>query len=201
MRTFSVVFFLALAISVSIAGPIERALDGVDEFFHALSGGDGYLAIGDLAARMAASGKTQEGANIEDNIKMFDINDDAQLDSAEFANMIRYDFDHFVNPHTIDYFHVLDANGDGVISKVEFEEDVLAIETALGLEGDQDSTDTYFDTIDSNGDGNIQVWEFFSLPNVQLNRFTCAWKCISTGLTLGQSIGGWLSNNVYSWGY
>ena len=55
------------------------------------------------------------------------MNDDAQLDSAEFANMVEYDFDHFVNPHTIDYFHALDSNGDGVISKSEFSDDVLAI--------------------------------------------------------------------------
>ena len=75
------------------------------------------------------------------------------------------------------------------------------LETALGVEGDQDSTDTYFETIDSNGDGNLQVWEFFGIPNVQLSRFKCPWKCISAGLTLGQSIGGWLSNNVYNWGY
>ena len=59
--------------------------------------------------------------------KKFDLNDDAQLDSAEFANMVEYDFDHFVNPHTIDYFHALDSNGDGVISKSEFSDDVLAI--------------------------------------------------------------------------
>ena len=41
--------------------------------------------------------------------------------------MVEYDFDHFVNPHTIDYFHALDSNGDGVISKSEFSDDVLAI--------------------------------------------------------------------------
>ena len=75
------------------------------------------------------------------------------------------------------------------------------LETALGVEGDQDSTDTYFETIDSNGDGNLQVWEFFGIPNVQLSRFKCPWKCISAGLTLGQSIGGWLSDNVWDWGY
>ena len=50
--------------------PVERALDGVDEFFHALSAGEGYIAVDDLAARMAASGKTRDGANIEENIKM-----------------------------------------------------------------------------------------------------------------------------------
>ena len=53
-----------------IAGPVERALDGVDEFFHAISAGEGFIAVDDLAARMAASGKTREGANIEENIKM-----------------------------------------------------------------------------------------------------------------------------------
>ena len=76
-----------------------------------------------------------------------------------------------------------------------------SLETALGVDGDQDSTDAYFETIDSNGDENLQVWEFFGIPNVQLNRFKCNWKCISAGLSLGQSIGGWLSDNVFSWGY
>ena len=59
--------------------------------------------------------------------KKFDSNDNAQLDLAEFANMMKYDFDHFVNPHTIDYFHALDGNDDGVISKLEFLDDLHAM--------------------------------------------------------------------------
>ena len=120
--------------------------------------------------------------------KKFDINDDAQLDSAEFANMIEYDFDHFVNPHTLEYFQKLDANGDGLLSKVEFLVDVVAIETALGVDADQSEIHSYFDTIDSNGDGNLQVWEFYAIPNAQTDRFVCGGLCIA--VVFGSAIGG-----------
>ena len=75
------------------------------------------------------------------------------------------------------------------------------LETALGVEGDQDSTDTYFETIDSNGDGNLQVWEFLSLQNVQLpndNLDRGFWGNVKTAFGIGQQAGGWLRDNVYN---
>ena len=87
--------------------------------------------------------------------------------------MIEYDYGHFINPHTLDYFQTLDANGDGLLSKLEFLVDVVAIETALGVDVDQGEIQSYFDTIDSNGDGNLQVWEFYAIPNANIDRFVC----------------------------
>ena len=118
---------------------------------------------------------------------------DAKLDSTEFANMIEYDYGHFINPHTLDYFQTLDANGDGLLSKLEFLVDVVAIETALGVDVDQGEIQSYFDAIDSNGDGNLQVWEFYAIPNAKIDRFVCGGLCIGGAVVFGSAIGGWFS--------
>merc|ERR1712062_938258 len=109
--------------------------------------------------------------DIEGAIAMFDINGDAQLDSTEFDGMMEHAREHFINPHTIDFFQTFDSNGDGHLSKLEFLVDVVAIETALGVDIDQGEIQSYFDTIDSNGDGNLQVWEFYAIPNAKVDRF------------------------------
>merc|ERR1712066_131503 len=189
MRTFSATFFLAFAVSISIA--VARR-DGLDDFFHALDkDGHGYIACGDLATRIEASGKIPEGANTESNLRKFDANGDANLDSAEFTSMIEFDMDHFVNPRTLDFFKTMDANGDDCISKLEFLVDVVAIETALGVDVDGHEIDSYFDKIDSDGDGNIQVWEFYAIPNAPVDRLACGGLCVFAGTALVAAFDAW----------
>ena len=93
--------------------------------------------------------------------------------------MMEYDKEHFINPHTLDFFQTLDSNGDGQLSKLEFLVDVVAIETALGVDIDQDGISSYFDAIDSNKDGNIQLGEFYAIPNAQTDRAACGGLCIA----------------------
>jgi len=182
MRTLSATFFLAFAVSSSIASDFFLALD---------KDGDGNVAVEDFASRMGASGKLPVGVNIEDAIAMFDANGDAQLDSTEFDYMMEYDSDHFINPHTLDFFETLDSNGDGHLSKLEFLVDVVAIETALGVDIDQDGISSYFDTIDSNGDGNIQLGEFYAIPNAQTDRFVCGGFCIAGAIAGASGLWGY----------
>ena len=92
---------------------------------------------------------------------------------------MEYDKEHFINPHTLDFFQTLDSNGDGQLSKLEFLVDVVAIETALGVDIDQDGISSYFDAIDSNGDGNIQIGEFYAIPNAQTDRVFCGGLCVA----------------------
>ena len=79
--------------------------------------------------------------------------------------MLEFEADHFVNPNTLDYFKIFDVNGDGQISNAEFLEDMAAIETALGVDVDQEGINSLFDSIDSNGDGNINLGEFYASHN------------------------------------
>jgi len=180
MRNLSATFFLAFAVSSSIANDFFLALD---------KDGDGNVAVEDFASRMGASGMLPVGADIEGAIAMFDANGDAQLDSTEFDNMMEYDSDHFINPHTLDSFEALDSNGDGHLSKLEFLVDVVAIETAFGLDIDQDEISSYFDTIDTNGDGKIQLGEFYAIPNAQTDRFIFFVPAVIAAIAIANSRG------------
>merc|ERR1719225_1125076 len=182
MKTLSVSLFMAFAVSSSIAGDFFLALD---------KDGDGNVACDDFASRMAASGKLPAGVDIKGAIAMFDTNGDAQLDSTEFDSMMEYDKEHFINPHTLDFFQTLDSNGDGQLSKLEFLVDVVAIETALGVDTDQDGITSYFDAIDSNGDGNIQLGEFYAIPNAPTDRFVCGGLCVAVGVAAASSLWGY----------
>ena len=136
---------------------------------------------------------------------------------------MEYDSDHFINPHTLDFFETLDSNGDGHLSKLEFFSldkrvyllhwvlqlfqlvcylassdtkleflvDVVAIETALGVDIDLDGISSYFDTIDSNGDGNIQLGEFYAIPNAKTDRFVCGGFCIAGGVAAASAVWGY----------
>ena len=106
--------------------------------------------------------------------KKFDANGNAKLDSTEFRNMLVFEAEHFVNPHTLDYFKILDGNDDGQISKAEFSEDLVAMETALGMDVDQKGINSFIDRTDSNGDGHINLGEFYAIYHQRVQ-----WKNIS----------------------
>ena len=92
---------------------------------------------------------------------------------------------------TICRFHA--RNELQIRTRLEFLVDVVAIETALGVDVDQGEIQSYFDTIDSNGDGNLQVWEFYAIPNAKIDRFVCGGLCIGGAVVFGSAIGGWFS--------
>ena len=105
--------------------------------------------------------------------------------------MMEYDKEHFINPHTLDFFQTLDSKGDGQLSKLEFLVDVVAIETALGVDIDQNGISSYFDAIDSNKDGNIQLGEFYAIPNAPTDRFVCGGFCVAGGVAAASALWGY----------
>jgi len=58
------------------------------DVFHELdSDGDGYVDIVDFATRLVASGKIPGGGSVQNALRMFDFDGDAQLDSVALCGI------------------------------------------------------------------------------------------------------------------
>jgi len=112
--------------------------------------GDGTISTDELLTVLNATGLDPTRDDIEELVNLFDMDESGNLDFSEFLNlmvMVRKDVQS--TEDIMDCFSLLDADGNGVISRAELQE----ILCNFGDKLTEEECNAVFKAVDNNDDG------------------------------------------------